>query len=82
MNKETKHYILGLLSGLLFVPIIEELLNVIMAWIQVLILKPNKIVLQGNKELAELQNDDVEDEQTNCIGFQIFDEDEYYEEDE
>lgn len=82
MNKETKHYILGLLSGLLFVPIVEELLNVIMAWIQVLILKPNKIVLQGNKELAELQNDDVEDEQTNCIGFQIFDEDEYYEEDE
>lgn len=82
MNKGTKHYILGLLSGLLFIPIIEELLNVIMAWIQVLILKPNKIVLQGNKELAELQNDDVEDEQTNCIGFQIFDEDEYYEEDE
>lgn len=82
MNKGTKHYILGLLSGLLFIPIIEELLNVIMAWIQVLILKPNKIVLQGNKELAELQNDDVEDEQTNCIGFQISNEDEYYEEDE
>ena len=40
-----------------------------MAWIQVLLLKPNKIVLKGNKELSELQGE--EPVQTSCIGFQV-----------
>ena len=82
MNKETKHYILGLLTGLLFIPIIEEFINVIMSWIQVLLLKPTKIVLEGNKEINELQ--DSEDyQQTNCIGFQMQNSaDEYFEDDE
>ena len=69
-NNNTKHFIIGLLSGLLFIPVIEELLNVIIAWIQVLILKPNKIVLKGNKDIAELQSEE-EPVQTSCIGFQV-----------
>ena len=76
-NKNVWFYILGLLSGILFIPVIEEFINVIMSWIQVLILKPTKIVLEGNKEINELQCDD-EYQQTNCIGFQIPSEDEYY----
>lgn len=80
-NNNTKHFIVGLLSGLLFIPVIEELLNVIMAWIQVLLLKPNKIVIKGNKELSELQTQE-EYQQTNCVGFQIPNDDEYYEEDD
>ena len=80
-NNNTKHFIIGLLSGLLFIPIIEELLNVIMAWIQVFFLRSKKIVLKGNKELAELQGDE-EYKQTNCVGFQIPSEDEEYDEDE
>lgn len=58
MDKGTKHYILGILTGLLFIPVIEEFINVIMSWIQVLLLKPTKIVLEGNKEINELQNDE------------------------
>ena len=82
MNKETKHYILGLLSGLLFIPVVEEFINVIMSWIQVLLLKPTKIVLEGNKEINELQ-DSEEYQQTSCIGFQMQNsEDEYFEDDE
>lgn len=82
-NNNTKHFIIGLLSGLLFIPVIEELLNVIMAWIQVLLLKPNKIVLKGNKELSELQSED-EPIQTSCIGFQVSSEedDDCYEDDD
>lgn len=57
-DKTAWFYILGLLSGLLFIPVIEELINVIMSWIQVLILKPTKIVLEGNKEISELQSDE------------------------
>lgn len=81
-NNNIKHFIIGLLSGLLFIPVIEEFLNVIIAWIQVLILKPNKIVLKGNKELSELQGE--EPVQTSCIGFQLSSEedDDYYEDDD
>lgn len=81
MNKETKHYILGLLTGLLFIPIIEEFINVIMSWIQVLLLKPTKIVLEGNKEINELQNDE-EYTQTECIGFKMPEPVDEYEDDE
>ena len=82
-NNNTKHFIIGLLSGLLFIPVIEEFLNVIMAWIQVLILKPNKIVLKGNKDIAELQSEE-EPVQTSCIGFQVSSEedDDYYDHDD
>ena len=82
-NNNTKHFIIGLLSGLLFIPVIEEFLNVIIAWIQVLILKPNKIVLKGNKDIAELQSEE-ELVQTSCIGFQVSSEedDDYYEDDD
>ena len=76
-NKNVWFYILGLLSGILFIPVIEEFINVIMSWIQVLLLKPTKIVLEGNKEIKELQGDE-EYQQTSCIGFQIPSDDEYY----
>ena len=76
-NKNVWFYILGILTGLLFIPVIEEFINVIISWIQVLLLKPTKIVLEGNKEIKELQSDE-EYQQTNCIGFQIPSDDEYY----
>ena len=76
-NKNVWFYILGVLTGLLFIPVIEEFINVIISWIQVLLLKPTKIVLEGNKEIKELQGDE-EYQQTNCIGFQIPSDDEYY----
>ena len=76
-NKNVWFYILGLLSGMLFIPVIEEFINVIMSWIQVLILKPTEKVLKGNKELEKYQEPE-EYQQTNCIGFQIPSDDEYY----
>ena len=76
-NKNVWFYILGLLSGILFIPVIEEFINVIMAWIQVLMLKPSKKVLKGNKKLEKYQESE-EYQQTNCIGFQIPSDDEYY----
>ena len=81
-NKNVWFYILGLLSGILFIPVIEEFINVIMSWIQVLLLKPTKIVLEGNKEINELQGDD-EYQETSCIGFQMpSNNEEYYEDEE
>ena len=80
-NKNVWFYILGILTGLLFIPVIEEFINVIISWIQVLLLKPTKIVLEGNKEINEMRADE-EYQQTNCIGFQIPSNDEEYYEDE
>ena len=75
-NKNVFIYILGLLSGLLFIPIIEEFINVIMSWIQVLMLKPSGKVLKGNKELVKYQQPDT-CEESNCIGFEVPDEYDY-----
>lgn len=80
-DKNTKYYIFGLLSGLLFIPLIDELSNVIAAWIQVLILLPSKLVTKGNKELAEIAGEEIE-EKSPCIGFQISSEPEEYFENE
>lgn len=77
MNKETKYYIFGLLSGLLFIPIIEDFINVIAAWIQVLIVTPSKIVTKANSEISEMQG--CQEESTNVIGFSIPITEEYYE---
>ena len=81
MDKGTKHYILGILTGLLFIPVIDGFINVIMSWIQVLLLKPTKIVLEGNKEINELQGNE-EYTQTECIGFKMPESVDEYEDDE
>ena len=41
----------------------------------------NKIILKGNKELTNLQSEEQEYE-TSCIGFQIPNGEEYYDEDD
>lgn len=80
MSKETKYYIFGLLSGLLFIPIIEDFINVIAAWIQVMIVTPSKIVTKANNEISEMQGG--QEESTNAIGFSIPSAEEYYEYDD
>ena len=81
-NKTTKYFIVGLITGFIGIPIIEELMSVVNAWIQALLIKPNKIVIKGNNELAELQGDEEEYTETHCIGFQVPSEDDYYEDDD
>ena len=72
-----KYYIFGLLSGLLFIPILEDFINVIAAWIQVMIVTPSKIVTKANSEISEMQGS--QEESTNVIGFSIPSTEEYYE---
>ena len=80
-NKTTKYFIIGLLTGFVAIPLIEELMTVVNTWIQALLIKPNKIVIKGNKELTELQGDE-EEIQTHCIGFQVPSDDYYDDYDE
>lgn len=80
-NNTLKYYILGFITGFIAIPVIEEFMSVINSWIQVLVLKPSKIVLKGNKELAELQGGE-EEFQSHVIGFQAPSDDYYDDKDE
>ena len=66
-NKTFQYYIFGILSGILIIPIIEDLLTVIQSWIQVLLVKPSRIVMEANKKLVDDSGEEYQ--QTNCIGF-------------
>jgi hypothetical protein len=79
-NKNLLSYIFGMLTVLLFVPLIEDLSAILSSWFQVLVLKPTKLVLKGNKEIAELQANSQEID-THCIGFKIPTEEDFDDED-
>ena len=57
-NKTIMAFILGILSYMLLIPVIEEFTNVLLSWIEYFKILPSKLVLKGNKELKELQEED------------------------
>ena len=59
-ENKLKYYLFGLITGFIGIPLVEELMNVVNTWIQVLIIKPSKIVFKGNKELAEIARSSVD----------------------
>ena len=55
-NKTIMAFILGILSYMLLIPIIDELTNVLLSWIEYLKIFPSKLVLkrkQRAKRVAE-----------------------------
>lgn len=83
-NKTLLSYILGACTIIVFLPIMEELVNVILSWIEYLKIIPSKLVLKGNAELQELQSDSENEQVDTCaIGFHYEPEnEEYYDEEE
>lgn len=83
-NKTLLSYILGACTIVIFLPIVEELVNVILSWVEYLKIIPSKLVLKGNAELQEIQNESGEmDSDTCAIGFHYEPEtEEYYDEEE
>ncbi len=78
-NRSLLSYIFGMLTVLLFVPLIEDLSAVLSSWFQVFILKPTKLVLKGNREIAKLQAD-LQETDGYCIGFQMPTQDDFEDE--
>ena len=68
-NKNLLSYILGLATGFIFIPLIEELINVAFSWIEVLKTKPSGIINDWNKKMASEDQDGMESD-TYAIGFQ------------
>lgn len=71
-NKNDKlfAFILGILAYICFIPVIEELTNVLLSWIEYLKILPSKLVLKGNKKLVELQGEEDMESEACAIGFQ------------
>ena len=79
MNK-LKCYILGMIIVILAIPIIEQITEIVCGGLEVLKGKNTKKVMQINKEIEDLQMQ-LEPINTNCIGFEVPNQEEYYEDD-
>ena len=79
MNK-LKCYILGMMTVILAIPIIEQITEIVCGSLEVLKGKNTKKVMQINKEIEDLQMQ-LEPINTNCIGFKVPNQEEYYEDD-
>jgi len=62
-NKTIMAFILGILSYMLLIPVIEEFTNVLLSWIEYFKILPSK-------ELKELQEEDGIESETYAFGFQ------------
>lgn len=80
-DKKLLPYIFGLITGVILLPVTDELLNVLYSWIEVMKIKPSSIIAKWNEEVAS-KDDGIK--QTFAIGFQAPDPEleEYYEEEE
>jgi hypothetical protein len=79
MNK-LKCYIFGMMTVILAIPIIEQITEIVCGGLEVLKGKNAKKVMQINKEIEDLQMQ-LEPINTNCIGFKVPNQEEYYEDD-
>ena len=77
MNK-LKCYIFGMMTVILAIPIIEQITEIVCGSLEVLKGKNTKKVMQINKEIEDLQMQ-LEPINTNCIGFKVPNQEEYYE---
>lgn len=81
--KKLTAYILGIVTVITFIPILESLTEAVCSWLEVLKIVPMKKTLIGNNEIQDLQAK-LEPVSTSCIGFvqnEEYPEDDDWEED-
>ena len=66
--EKLKIYILGMITTLVALPIIDEVVEIICSFLEILKGISTKKVLKINKEIMDLQ-EQLEPVNTNCIGF-------------
>lgn len=73
-----RKFLYGLATGIVVIPLVGSLLEVVYSWFEVLKIKPASIVNEWNKKVAAESGEDV-----SAIGFQIDNGlEEYYENEE
>lgn len=79
-----KIYILGIISALIALPIIDEIVTIVCGFLEILKGISTKKVLEINKDIEDLQAQ-LEPVNTSCIGFQMpseeYDDDDDWEDD-
>ena len=75
-----KCFIGGMLTVIVATPILEEITEIICGYLEVLKGNSTKKVLEVNKAIQELQTQ-IEPIDTSCIGFQVPNQEEEYDED-
>lgn len=71
-----KCYILGITTIIIAIPIMEEFTDIVCGYLEILKGKNTKKVLKINKEIEDLQIQ-LEPINTNCIGFEVPNQEEY-----
>ena len=66
--KKLTVYILGIVTVITLIPILESLTEVVCSWLEVLKIIPMKKTLVGNGEIQDLQSK-LEPVSTSCVGF-------------
>lgn len=67
-----KYFVIGLISGMVGVPLLQDISSLFSALIQALISIPSKITVKANTEIVKMQGDyDQNNEVGNVIGFEI-----------
>lgn len=64
-----KRFILGILFGLLGIPILETLLEIVIGYLEIPKAYATKKILKENKEISKIQNVDDGETETNVMGF-------------
>ena len=67
--EKLKIYILGMITALVALPIVDEIVEIICGFLEILKGISTKKVLKINKEIMDLQ-EQLEPANTNCIGFE------------
>ena len=62
--EKLKIYILGMITALVALPIVDEIVEIICSFLEILKGTSTKKILKINKDIMDLQ------ENTNCIGFE------------
>ena len=66
------YFVIGLISGMVGVPLLQDISSLFSALIQALISIPSKITVKANTEIVKMQGDcDQNNEISNVIGFEI-----------
>jgi hypothetical protein len=68
--KENKSFLLGIVTVVVAIPVLEALVDLVLTWVEALKIKPTTIVLKGNKDLQELQTTLEKVDDGVAIGFQ------------
>ena len=71
-----KIYILGMITALVALPIVDEIVEIICSFLEILKGISTKKVLKINKKIEDLQMQ-LEPINTNCIGFKVPNQEEY-----